>query len=313
MSPPTVPDWHYSREVYIAAFQGYYRFLAEMYLDESTIMQPPASGWPSTTVGKVKALGKYEEVALLLRHLPYVRKGFEVVANAQDGQFANWQELLAPDNINTEWLLMETEGLDFQNEWPGYVIGLFHGGEFNPIIFLHTEQGSVHWYECPEEFRHDRTQLGWVFPDELLDEELQSHLHLDEREDSQDPGVEVTGENEGAREEEEYDEDEEEEKTDAEHVIDGTPMWTVTNFFEMFKDQFRKLNWIPVSPERVISRYDQVFEDRETAEAVMAMARRIYHQHGWPDLQRCHKQECLGAIKEAMETHFPDIDLSIRE
>lgn len=39
---------------------------------------------------------------------------------------------------------------------------------------------------------------------------------------------------------------------------------------------------------------------------VMPMLEAIYREHGWPNLKRYRKRECLNAVKDLMERRDPD-------
>jgi hypothetical protein len=43
---PELADISYSHDATVAAIRDFITFLTEMYLDESLVMEPPASGWP---------------------------------------------------------------------------------------------------------------------------------------------------------------------------------------------------------------------------------------------------------------------------
>lgn len=62
----------YSRSETITAFREYYQFLQTMYLSSSSVLQPPAGGWPEITVLNMRWMGKTDEVVALLRELPYI-------------------------------------------------------------------------------------------------------------------------------------------------------------------------------------------------------------------------------------------------
>jgi hypothetical protein len=39
---------------------------------------------------------------------------------------------------------------------------------------------------------------------------------------------------------------------------------------------------------------------------MISMLQEIYREHGWPDLDRYRKRECLEAVQEALEERYPD-------
>ncbi|RYO76324.1 hypothetical protein DL762_009826 [Monosporascus cannonballus] len=70
--------------------------------------------------------------------------------------------------------------------------------------------------------------------------------------------------------------------------------WAITDFFEVLKDEFRKLHFIPKSSRSVVDIYT-TFPD---SDEVIPVMQDIYRRHGWPDLQRYRKRECLEALRE---------------
>jgi hypothetical protein len=76
--------------------------------------------------------------------------------------------------------------------------------------------------------------------------------------------------------------------------------WAIPDFFEVLKDELRKLNSIPSNTHEVIDVYSNYLPDE-----VIAAIRNVYREHGWPDLERYRKEDCLKAIKAMMEDRFP--------
>ncbi|KAL2145272.1 hypothetical protein VTI28DRAFT_7640 [Corynascus sepedonium] len=74
--------------------------------------------------------------------------------------------------------------------------------------------------------------------------------------------------------------------------------WAIPDFLEFLKDLFQQLFYVPVSP-RVVS-YASALKE------VMPILEAIYREHGWPDLERYRKQECLNAVQDLMEWRDPD-------
>lgn len=63
----------YPREASISAFSDYYRFLVEMYMGSSEIIELSDEGWSIIPPESGQLSGKSNEVAGLLRRLPYIR------------------------------------------------------------------------------------------------------------------------------------------------------------------------------------------------------------------------------------------------
>ncbi|KAK0117609.1 hypothetical protein ONS95_011944 [Cadophora gregata] len=213
---PELEEITYSRDEAISVVRDYYRFLCQMYLDDSDIVEPPAGGWPNITMDKLQDLDKTEEVILLLRHLPYTRPESLDTEAAPFCKFANWNLnaiYLSSGRATAEHLKLASEGDDFYQESPSHVIGLTSGGRDNPVFVLDTELGIIHWPQCPGEIRHNPS-----------------------KEDVEDDPYDYAPENE------------------AEWRADA-PAWAITDFFELLKDQFREQHFIPISPRRVINVY----------------------------------------------------------
>ncbi|KAI0385604.1 hypothetical protein F5Y04DRAFT_246250 [Hypomontagnella monticulosa] len=263
---PELEEISYSRDATIAAVRDYYNFLAKMYMNEDTIITPPAAGWPSITSADLEGLGKADEVVDLLAHLPYLRDDRDQnlrAHGAPDCYFADWQSLiraLDEGKTDAEELKIVTEGAEFYEEAPPHVVGLSAGAD-NPLFVLDTELGIVHWSECPGEIKDDPP-----------------------REPVEDDPYDYAPENEADW------------RNDA-------PAWAIADFFELLKDQFRELNFIPISPYTVIS----AFVERDgRSEGMIPMLQNIFREHGWPDLGRYRKRECLEAVQTALEESYPD-------
>lgn len=65
-------------------------------------------------------------------------------------------------------------------------------------------------------------------------------------------------------------------------------------FFQLLKDQFRKLDFAPISSTTVHDVYTGPGPRRECCIAVI---QDVYREQGWPDLERFRKTECLEAVR----------------
>jgi hypothetical protein len=275
---PELANISYSRRRTIAAVTGYYKFLTELYLKDSQVIYPPATGWPSIVDAGLHArvsFGKSEEVLSLLAHLPYIRSPSNFTDEAEGApgcRFADWQALFAlltrPEGPTTvEELRVLTEGDEFSALAPPHVIGLTCGGRENPIMVLDTKLGIIHWEDCPpsiEQGNYDKT-VEYEPPE-------------DEDDDSDD----------------EVPEEEVEWRQSA-------PAFAVKDFFAILKDQFKKLHWAPISQHTV---WSADFSVRPDTEGMVAMLQGIYREHDWPDLTRYRKAECLEAVRSAMKERY---------
>ncbi|KAH6688894.1 hypothetical protein F5X68DRAFT_221564 [Plectosphaerella plurivora] len=281
---PQLEDITYSREGTIAAVRGYYAFLTSMYLDEAQVIHPPPTGWPSIVEadpGFLRDFGKSDEVIHLLAHLPYLRSvddsGYPRQADgAPDCELANWQDLFPPlrpmevtREPDAEGLRIITEGPDLATVAPPHLFALTAGHRENYIMALDTQLGIVHWeeYTCPQRIARGDARMG-----------------VDYEPDS--------------------DDDVPEGEADWRY---SAPAWTVEDFFEVLKDQFKQLHWLPISPWTVRS---ADYTELHNTKGLTKMLQDIYRQHGWPDLAVYNKAECLKAVQKAVQKavaeNYPD-------
>jgi hypothetical protein len=258
---PKLAEVTYSHRECIDSFRSYYKFLTTMYLSEAEIQEPPKGGWTGLEILK-DGLDKTEEVILLLRSLPYIRRpvdGTDVQA-APYCYFADWHDgarSVAQDKSNFETLKILSE--DYYEYVPPDVIGLTIGGRNNPVLLLDTKLGIIHWTDCPTSIKYDRA-------DNCI-----SHDFYEE----------------GPENEAEWRED--------------SPAWSIPDFFNLLKDQFRSLRAIPITPREVVDVHS------EHPEGMLPMIQKIYLDHGWPDnLESYDKQKCLEDIQKALRERYPD-------
>ncbi|KAL2147656.1 hypothetical protein VTI28DRAFT_8110 [Corynascus sepedonium] len=262
---PYLSDVKYSRATTVAAITGYFGFLGKMYLNESDILRPPEGGWPGITHDRFKDLGKTDEVISLLRHIPYLRPvdhDFESVdAGPCRVRFFSW--------LQNAWLLFDMPGLvpvedlegafedmKIMTEEPDY-------GFFPPHVV-----GLIR-------SKHDAfildTQLGVVYwlncPGEIR------HSPTAGVECILDDAYEYAPEDEADWRSE--------------------PAWAITDFFEVLKNCFRQLWVIPVSPSILIDM--GTYLDAENR-GVLSLLQAVYHEHGWPEIDRYRKEDCLQAV-----------------
>ncbi|KAK4119787.1 hypothetical protein N657DRAFT_649755 [Parathielavia appendiculata] len=264
----------YSREATIATITDYYTFLTRMYMNESQVIYPPTEGWPSIVnadPGKLQDLGKSDEVLSLLAHLPYIRcpGDWNYEADAVPRcSFEDWSylfETLDRGGSKVESVRDYTEGFPLRDLSLPHVIGLSHADqEDSPVILLDTELDIIHWEDCtrPYEVGRNRARVDW--------EELKKdRLDLDDLDD-------VVS------------------QTEKDWRYSASA-WAIPDFFEVLKDEFRTLNWVPISPYTV-----RGSKERWTEVGMMSMLKEIYRQHGWPDLAAYRKTEWLEAVRRAL-------------
>jgi hypothetical protein len=148
-------DISYSRETTIRAFRDYYRFLVDLYMDDSEIIEPPEGGWPTVSPEFGQLFGKSDEVIALLRNLPYIRQ------DSPTGEWfpphgspycywADWQSLAdlgeAKAEVDMSGLRDNLNALTESclDHVPAHVVGLTYGDRENKIFLLDTEFGVIH-------------------------------------------------------------------------------------------------------------------------------------------------------------------------
>ncbi|KAI0005595.1 hypothetical protein F4779DRAFT_598215 [Xylariaceae sp. FL0662B] len=264
---PELDEVTYSRDACVAAVRDYYEFLTKVYLKDSQVIQPPEGGWPSIVNANpsiLENLGKTDEVISLLAHLPYLR-------SYRDG---TRQAHAAAECYFADWqdLFSDLAGRSTSDQIRSYTEG--HLREVVPPHVVGLAGGA-----------RDNPLI-------LLDTEL-GIIHWHEcpfsvrlnpsREAILDHPLDYAPENE----------------------VDwrcDSPAWAIADFFELFKDQFRELNWIPLSPHAVL---DIEIPGQQGEEGLVPMLADIYRRHGWPDLARYRKDECVAAVRKALKERYP--------
>lgn len=80
-------------------------------------------------------------------------------------------------------------------------------------------------------------------------------------------------------------------------------VWSIPDFFATLKHNLRELHFVPMSRQRVV---DGWYGPEHGAQEAIDMVKGIYRAHGWPDLDRYRKKDCLKAIYTALSENFPD-------
>ncbi|OIW30217.1 hypothetical protein CONLIGDRAFT_680996 [Coniochaeta ligniaria NRRL 30616] len=304
----------YSHEATIAAVSDYYNFLTKLYLKDSQVLYPPDGGWPSITTADsatLACLGKSDEVVTLLAHLPNIHDpgDWHHAAEGVPGCFfAEWQHCFKILNKKNDMLTgadlrLITEGPEFCHVSPPHVVGLTNG---DPIMVLDTKLGIIHWNECPSYIEDCYGSRGVDYdpPDE--DDEEDDECGDDEDEDGDECEDEEQDDvkDKDSSHEDHNDDDKRNAAIRAEERVwrESASAWPIHDFFKILKDQFRKLQWIPISQHEV---WDASWSCARDGEGMIPMLRDIYHQHGWPDFAQYRKSECLAAVQKALKERYP--------
>lgn len=257
----------YSRDTTVAAVRDYYTFLTQMYLDKNLVKEPPTGGWPSITPESMRGLGKTNKVISLLRHLPYIDSpcsddGPNVVP---DCMFADWKTRVEEQENGFQPDSGASEYARISSE------GIGNYEDVPPHVIGLTWDSEERY--C---FLLD-TELGiihWV----QCDYYMRNHSS---RAPIKDNPYDYAPENE------------------AETFRDaGT--WTIPDFFQVLKEQYQNLTFLPHSSTRV---YDVKAGEHPDDAGKNRLIEGIFRQHGWPNMQDYRKDDCLKAIRSALLEH----------
>lgn len=281
---PELSDIEYSRDECVQAVRDYFQFLTQMYLDESDFVYPPADddsdGWPSITQDNLSGVDKNNTVLDLLRHLPYVCQrstvgGSDTVKVVPFTTFTDWAEGatgIANGDDDGESLKLQTEGATLSDIVPSHVVGLTGGPRDSDVFLVDTDLGIVLWYECPGEIV-TASRTSPLLPSSVRPVSDDAY---------------------------DYEEDEEQ----AEWRGDSTA-WSIPDFFAMLTDQFRTLEFVPLTKTTVWVTHP--YFHAKHRDAVVPKVREIYRKHHWPDLTRYDKAACQTEIKTFLADNFPDL------
>jgi hypothetical protein len=306
-NPPVIMDPVYSRDEFIAAIRDYYDFLTKLFADPSFILEPPQDGWPNITPEACQDLGKTDQVVELLRHLPYIasRPYSNVPEGLPSGTFTDWRnivEKLTTEDAHADNELLMSEGTEdqFGGKIPSYCIGLVQGGylmgEDPDVILLDTKSGVVYWMNCPDKVKETASPQPSYLVYPLPGESQEANQTKED------------GSDDGKSEDEDEDEDEEEEEDeDEDDDINWGPCWPVRHFFEMLKNQFRQLNFIPKDEYDVVDVWTDISSDGEPIpKGFTDLLQSIYRKHDWPEISNYHKEECLAELKQELDQKYPE-------
>jgi hypothetical protein len=271
---PRIEDISYSRKATVAAIRDYYRFLVSMYLNLTDVQEPPSGGWPSIPLNGWKNFDKTDEVIGLLRELPYLRDRSAPFGlhGAAFTVFADWQ--WTPENIDGQVLKEWSEPDPDKATIPAHIVGLTvpNDRKLSPAFLLDTELGVIYWYECHGEIKS--LEFSEIEGDsyDWGDDGLIPEDQLDWRANS---GV-----------------------------------WAIEMFFEMLKDHFQKLNFVPTSPHEV----GDMWAGREDyGRETLRKVQMIYRKHGWPDVARFNKQECAAEVETLVNEREAEYQIVLNE
>lgn len=240
------PFGPYSRERMVAAITSFYKFLRGMHSNSwgaCEFVYPPPTGWPDITSDLFPG---YDDTVLdLVRHLPYIEQeellavpDTPIVPYAGPGDMY-WrrgvfksrqeekkkrQDVSEQEDGNGQ--KDENETRDSNPNSTHYLLELARGGQYGSTIFVDTKHNAVIWWQYGDGCRDIPQEMQAKYPCGCW-----SWYSKDEVNESADG--------------EEFD------------PIDqyGSDAWKISpayspeDFFEMCKEQFRIMNWMPILNE----------------------------------------------------------------
>ncbi|CAI6228037.1 unnamed protein product [Periconia digitata] len=264
---PPLSNISYSQEETITAIRSYYEFLTTLYLPNSAIIEPPPDGWPNITHSRMEPMGKNHRVIELLRHLPYIEE--------------------PKDDTDRKQAAPYTYMADYQDSSLDYYL---RSGKGNDLKII-TEGAAA--YENTSAHVVGLTIGGRDSPFYLLDTKL-GVVHWAEcpRGPRQHPWREpVTDDVESFAPLEEV-----EWRSEA-------PAWAIKDFFEVLKEEFRALRFVPLDEQTVLDVY--TIPSSQT-EGLVPLLQNIFREHGWPDSRVFRREACLEAVRKALEENYPE-------
>ena len=165
----------------------------------------------------------------------------------------------------SQWdVRITTEGLDWEDV-PSSAFGLACGGRNNEVFIFDTRFGTVTWIEAPN-FDGNPVRKPITRPSGGFKE-----------------FEDCTPENE--------------------HGWRRYKAWSIVDFFEVLKNEFRTLESVPVDPHQIEPWFEEI-ENKENLEEFAALRRSVrhaYQEHGWPDMSVYNKDECQKAIDKLVQ------------
>ncbi|KAH7085639.1 hypothetical protein BKA63DRAFT_500056 [Paraphoma chrysanthemicola] len=261
----------YSEAACVATISDYFKFLIAMYLDDDEVEWPPEGGWPMITETAFGSFDKSDRVISLLKLLPFFRESglveWEQAQGAPWARFCNWRRYTKTSRAEDP---AQTYGIRLITE-------SFLFQRVTPHIIGLMEGGR------DDPFILLDTEHGVIYwpdcDDEIRDDTTQEQVEDDPHAWAPEAEANWRGD---------------------------APAWAIDDFFQMLKEQFRNLRFIPINSRQVISDYTACSEDGEMEATLQA----IYREHGWPDLERYEKRKCLNAVQQVMHERYSDFDPS---
>lgn len=313
----------------VAAITSFYKFQTGMHSNKNASCDfdyPPPTGWPEV---KGELFSGYDDTVVdLIRHLPYIDNeclfilpDTAIVGHASPNSI-RWKteaRMRAQQEASNKLHAAVSPEVEVQNgtkdddvsndepDFPEYMLDLAAGGQYGSTILVDTKHNTIIWWEYGDGCRDIPQELRAKYPgdcwlsyskegavEESDDLESKPKPSATTDNNSEEPDDDVSDDGESDFDEEWdriYDSYYERWKT--------SPAYSPEDFFEMCKEQFRIMNWMPVLHSgcrgKVIELYrHQVFE----GENLRMM--QIMRAAGWPGDGEAGGWD-KAAAEEAME------------
>ncbi|KAK0117483.1 hypothetical protein ONS95_011823 [Cadophora gregata] len=300
----------YSRDKMVATITSFYRFQANMHSNTNAgcnFRYPPPTGWPEVTS---ELFSWYDETVVdLIRHLPYIDdEGLfilpdtNVLGHASPFSIEGKIERLTKSRLegigeqqatteSKETLVDDDDGYnsgsdDLEPFYPEYMLDLAAGGQYGSTILVDTRHNAIVWWEYGEGCRDIPNEISAKYPcdcwfnyskesNELNPDPDQTGGDDIKESDEKDPGCD--GSDDESSDDEEWD-----------RFCDRySQQWKISpacspeDFFEMCKEQFRIMNWMPVLHDGSRGKVVQLYRHQEFEGQNLRMMQ-ILRDAGWP-------------------------------
>ncbi|PVH79948.1 hypothetical protein DL98DRAFT_532589 [Cadophora sp. DSE1049] len=299
------PFGEYSRDRMIAAITSFYKFQTGMHSNTNASCKftyPPPTGWPEV---KSELFSWYDDTVVdLLRHLPwmdeeslFILPDTNVIGHASpnsirwktEGLRQRQEEVFENQRAATE--MGETakdeddDSTDSEPDYPEYMLELAAGGQYGSTVLVDTKHNTIIWWEYGDGCRDIPDEIRAKYPcdcwfnyskdatgdDTELSEDLDYKLK------------ETTGDDTEESDDEGSDDDEELDRIDQSYSQQWkiSPAYSPEDFFEMCKEQFRIMNWMPVLHDGCRGKVVQLHRHQEFEGENLRMMQ-IMRAAGWP-------------------------------
>ena len=150
----------FDRDILVRCLTRYYDTLVRMgYMEESNIQHAPASGWNDSQVDakSYRIMGRNETAIDLLRHLPYLKEGHDILPNTKPIEYLGkmWDDTVSEKMANSKSLLQFYPLSPFDAELEPGMICLTYGRNGTSWL-IDTKEELI--YPCGAQWDIERDQ-----------------------------------------------------------------------------------------------------------------------------------------------------------